>query len=85
LWDNLWIPFAEFNASSRLILDLNAGKNGQNGQVILLYPGVDTESDEMVVAISFDNFGKEFLRRLKNNEFEIDDGNSIQFADRWIV
>ena len=83
-WNNLWIPFAEFNASSRLILDLDAGKNGQNGQVILLYPGVDMESDEIVVALSFDNFGEEFLCRLKNNEFEIEN-DTIQFKDEWIV
>jgi cell wall assembly regulator SMI1 len=84
LWDNLWIPFAEFNGTDRLILDLNAGKNGQNGQVILYYPGIDMESDEIVVAISFENFGEELLYRLKNNEFEIEN-NAIQFKDLWIV
>ncbi len=84
LWDNLWIPFADFESSSRLILDLNAGKNGQYGQVIFLYSGIDMESDEIVVASSFDNFGEELFRRLKNNEFEIDD-NSILFNDDWII
>jgi cell wall assembly regulator SMI1 len=83
-WDNLWIPFAEFNGTIRLILDLNAGKNGQHGQVILHYPGIDIEGDEIVAALSFNNFGKEVLHRLKNNEFEIED-EIIQFKDNWIV
>ena len=84
LWDNLWVPFADFNSSARLILDLDAGKNGQDGQVILLYPGTDMESDDMVVASSFDDFGKELLRRLKNNEFKIED-DTIIFKDNWII
>lgn len=86
LWDKQWIPFAESDDSGWLILDFNAGKNGQNGQVVLLYPGVDMSSDEIVVSVSFGDFGREFLRRLKNNDFEIDeDDDSIQFSDDWIV
>ena len=84
LWDNLWIPFAEYNGTDRLFLDLNPGKNGQHGQVILDYTGIDRESDEIVVALSFENFSKELLRRLLNNEFEIED-DTIQFTDYWTV
>ncbi|QAV19438.1 SMI1/KNR4 family protein [Paenibacillus chitinolyticus] len=28
IWSNKWIPFTDFEASSRLILDLDPGKNG---------------------------------------------------------
>jgi len=84
IWDNLWIPFAEYNGTDRLFLDLNPGKNGQYGQVITDYPGIDRESDEIVVAITFENFSEELLRRLTNNEFEIEN-NTIQFDDYWTV
>ena len=83
-WDNLWIPFAEYNGTDRLFLDLNPGKNGVYGQVITDYPGIDRESDKIVVASSFEHFSKECLRRLKNNEFKIEN-DTIQFADYWTV
>ncbi|MDR2638334.1 MAG: SMI1/KNR4 family protein, partial [Helicobacteraceae bacterium] len=66
LWDKLWIPFADFEGSNSLVLDLHAGKNGKDGQIILLYSGIDMESDDVVIAPSFSAFGEEFLRRLEN-------------------
>ncbi|RAV19443.1 SMI1/KNR4 family protein [Paenibacillus contaminans] len=32
IWSNKWIPFTDYEASSRLILDLDPGKNGISGQ-----------------------------------------------------
>jgi cell wall assembly regulator SMI1 len=84
LWDNLWVPFANFQASTRLILNLHAGKNGKNGQVILLFPGVDMEADKIVIASSFEDFGVELLRRLESGAYRLKD-RQIEFEDFWIV
>ncbi len=73
-WNKKWIPFACFNGNNRLILDLDAGKKGKNGQIFELYPGVDLEDDECVVANSFKEFSQKILESLENNDFEIDDG-----------
>jgi len=82
-WNKKWIPISDFEASNRLILDLDPGKNGLSGQIIKHYPGVDLESNEIVVANSFDEFSKEILKRLSENKFKINDG-VIEFDDYLI-
>ena len=72
-WSKNWIPFANFEASNRLILDLDAGKNGCDGQVFVLTPGADLESDEVVVAHSFESFSQQVLDVLASNRFEVVD------------
>ncbi|GHS89185.1 hypothetical protein FACS189487_08930 [Campylobacterota bacterium] len=74
LWNKRWLPFAEFNGDERLILDLDAGKNGKNGQIIHLWSGIDMEDDELLLANSFDEFDNVFLDHLKNNDFKIENG-----------
>ncbi len=73
-WSDKWIPFANFEGSNRLIMDLNAGKNGVNGQIIQLYPGCDLESDDCVISDSFEQFSNKILATLQNNDFKIEDG-----------
>ena len=82
-WNNLWVPFADCEVNTRLILDLDAGKNGTNGQVIQLWSGIDYE-DDVVVSNSFEEFSKELLSRLKNNEFKLEN-DTIEFEDYWII
>ncbi|MCK0203182.1 SMI1/KNR4 family protein [Ornithobacterium rhinotracheale] len=72
-WNQLWIPFSDYEASSRLILDLDPGVNGNYGQVYTLYSGLDSESDEAVVAQSFKEFSTKVLQTLKNREFSLED------------
>jgi cell wall assembly regulator SMI1 len=84
LWDNRWIPFATFQYSTYLILDMNAGKNGINGQVFISWPGIDMESDEIVLAPSFERFSQALLRRLERKDYTVEDGK-INFNDYWIV
>jgi len=83
LWDDLWIPFAELDAQM-LILDLHAGKNGQDGQVLQLWPGCVLDADDIVCADSFEQFSEEVLRRLRNSEFNGED-DFISFNDDWII
>ena len=52
LWDKGWIPFTDFEATTRICIDLNPATNGVKGQVIMLYPGIDYQSDEVVLANS---------------------------------
>ncbi len=73
-WNKKRIPFACFNGDHRWILDLDCGKNGKNGQIFVLHPGVDLEDDECVIADSFAEFSQKILKSLKNNAFKIDDG-----------
>ena len=54
LWDKGWIPFTDFEATTRICIDLNPATNGVKGQVIMLYPGIDYQSDEVVLANSFE-------------------------------
>lgn len=61
-WDPLWIPFAAFQGDPRLILDLNPGRNGTHGQVVLHFPGVDLEADDTAIAPSFAEFSVQLLR-----------------------
>lgn len=66
LWDRLWIPFAAFDGSPRLILDLHPGRNGAHGQILLHFPGVDLEDDGTVIAPDFAQFSAGLLRDLTN-------------------
>lgn len=66
LWDRLWVPFAAFEGSPRLILDLHPGRNGVPGQILLHFPGVDLEADDTVIAPDFAEFSVGLLRDLSN-------------------
>jgi cell wall assembly regulator SMI1 len=83
IWDGLWVPIAEFNASEWLVLDMHAGKNGQDGQLFRYWSGFDSESDEVVCAESFGEFSAELLRRLQNDLFRLED-NCLFFEGDWI-
>lgn len=65
LWDRRWVPFSEFEGTPRLILDLHPGRRGVRGQILLLFPGVDLEDDNTVVAPSFAAFAADLLRALR--------------------
>jgi len=62
IWDSLWVPFAEFDGSPRLILDLHPGINGAVGQILLWFPGVDLEADDIVIAGDFAAFSAALLQ-----------------------
>ena len=64
LWEKLWVPFAEFDGSPRLILDLHPGIHGAAGQILLWFPGVDLEADDIVIAGDFAEFSAALLRDL---------------------
>ncbi len=72
-WSDKWIPFASFEGSSRIIIDLDSGINGVDGQILRTYTGCDLESDECVISDSFEEFSHKILLDLQNNNFEIDD------------
>jgi cell wall assembly regulator SMI1 len=61
VWEKLWVPFAEFDGSPRLILDLRPGINGVVGQILLWFPGVDLEADDIVIAGDFAEFSAALL------------------------
>lgn len=84
IWDKGWIPFTDFEANTRIAIDLNPGKNGTYGQIIQIWPGQDLETDNIVIAESFENFSKEILKRLIDNNYEYKD-QAITFADNWII
>ncbi|MDO5105243.1 SMI1/KNR4 family protein [Capnocytophaga sp.] len=71
IWDKNWLPFANYEGSSMLILDFNAGKNGKNGQVFTHFPGADFEADEVVIADSFAEFSQKVLTSLQEKNYEI--------------
>ena len=85
IWDKKWIPFSDFMANQRLVIDLNPGKNGTYGQILQLWAGQDLEDDEVVVANSFDEFTKHILEDLKSKNFQITDENIIEVNDEWII
>lgn len=64
VWDRLWVPFAAFDDSPRLILDLNPGKRGGLGQILHWFPGVDLEADDIVIALDFAGFSAALMRDL---------------------
>jgi cell wall assembly regulator SMI1 len=88
VWDSRWVPFADFEASTRLILDLHPGRNGTYGQVWQDWPGVDRADDRTVIAPTFAEFSAELLRRLTTRSVVVDDGGILSFAragDHWLV
>lgn len=61
IWDKLWVPFAEFDGGPRLVLDLHPG-NRAAGQILLWFPGVDLEADDLVIAGDFAAFSAALLQ-----------------------
>lgn len=81
IWSKKWIPFTDFEASSRLILDLDPGKNGISGQIFKYHSGM---SYQEVIANSFEEFSNEILKRLQSNQFSYTD-DVIAFEDSYFV
>ncbi len=79
-WSEKWIPFTDFEASKRLILDFNPGKSGIVGQIFFYQPGMDYQE---IVASSFDEFTAEILSRLNQKEYSVDE-EVIEFEDIYI-
>lgn len=82
VWNKKWIPFSNFESSNRLIIDLDSGKNGIDGQIIELYTGCDLESNDIVISKSFREFSLKILKTLKSRDFEIEDG---VLECEWII
>ena len=74
LWDKGWVPFTDFEASTRICIDLNPASNGVKGQVIMLYPGIDYQSDEVVLANSFEEFTQKIWNILDSKDYFLEDG-----------
>lgn len=83
-WDKGWIPFACFEADTRLVLDMNPGKNGIEGQILQIWGGQDLESDEVVITDSFEEFSQKILEELKSKAFQIEDGVII-LNEGWLI
>lgn len=74
LWDKGWIPFTDFEATTRICIDLNPAANGVKGQVIMLYPGTDYQSDEVVLANSFEEFTQKIWNILDAKDYSFEEG-----------
>jgi len=74
LWDKGWIPFTDFEATTRICIDLNPATNGVKGQVIMLYPGIDYQSDEIVLANSFEEFTQKIWNILDAKDYSFEEG-----------
>ena len=74
LWDKGWIPFTDFEATTRICIDLNPATNGVKGQVIMLYPGIDCQSDEVVLANSFEEFTQKIWNILDAKDYSFEEG-----------
>ena len=74
LWDKGWIPFTDFEATTRICIDLNPATNGVKGQVIMLYPGIDYQSDEVVLANSFEEFTQKIWNILDAKDYSFEEG-----------
>jgi cell wall assembly regulator SMI1 len=85
VWDSRWVPFSDFAASTRLILDLHPGLNGTYGQVWQDWPGVDREDDGRVIAPTFAEFSTELARRLTTRSVAVDNTGILSFGDYWLV
>ena len=88
IWSPLWIPFTDYEASSRLILDLDPGKNGTYGQVFKMFPGMDYEGEsgdkyDVIIASSFEEFSNYILKRLNAKEFSVK-GDVIEFQGTFL-
>jgi len=86
IWSRKWIPFTDFEASDRLVIDLEPGKNGRVGQIFCCHSGMDYEGAEFeeIISDSFEDFSKGILSRLKQNMVEVKD-SIIKFPDYFIV
>ena len=74
LWGKGWIPFTDFEATTRICIDLNPATNGVKGQVIMLYPGIDYQSDEVVLANSFEEFTQKIWNILDAKDYSFEEG-----------
>ena len=74
LWDKGWIPFTDFEVTTRICIDLNPAANGVKGQVIMLYPGIDYQSDEVVLANSFEEFTQKIWNILDAKDYSFEEG-----------
>lgn len=74
LWDKGWVPFTDFEATTRICIDLNPATNGVKGQVIMLYPGIDYQSDEVVLANSFEEFTQKIWNILDAKDYSFEEG-----------
>ena len=74
LWDKGWIPFTDFEATTRICIDLNPATNGVKGQVIMLSPGIDYQSDEVVLANSFEEFTQKIWNILDAKDYSFEEG-----------
>ena len=74
LWDKGWIPFTDFEVTTRICIDLNPAANGVKGQVIMLYPGIDYQSDEVVLANSFEEFTQKIWDILDSKDYSFEEG-----------
>ena len=74
LWDKGWVPFTDFEATTRICIDLNPAANGVKGQVIMLYPGIDFQSDEVVLANSFEEFTQKIWNILDSKDYSFEEG-----------
>ena len=74
LWDKGWVPFTDFEATTRICIDLNPATNGVKGQVIMLYPGIDYQSDEVVLANSFEEFTQKIWNILDAKDYSLEEG-----------
>ena len=74
LWDKGWIPFTDFEVTTRICIDLNPATNGVKGQVIMLYPGIDCQSDEVILANSFEEFTQKIWNILDAKDYSFEEG-----------
>ena len=74
LWDKGWVPFTDFEATTRICIDLNPATNGVKGQVIMLYPVIDYQSDEVVLANSFEEFTQKIWDILDSKDYSFEEG-----------
>ena len=74
LWDKGWVPFTDFEATTRICIDLNPATNGVKGQVIMLYPGIDCQSDEVILANSFEEFTQKIWNILDAKDYSFEEG-----------
>ena len=74
LWDKGWIPFTDFEVTTRICIDLNPAANGVKGQVIMLYPGIDYQSDKVVLANSFEEFTQKIWNILDAKDYSFEEG-----------
>ena len=74
LWDKGWVPFTDFEATTRVCIDLNPATKGVKGQVIMLYPGIDYQSDEVVLANSFEEFTQKIWNILDAKDYSFEEG-----------